>query len=177
MHGFCFSQPDKELVINYPDPGTDFFLFLSMYAKQNDFDYITMTLGDMRKGGIGVKDLLTYGHRVVIVDALYSPIDDDLVWPLLVHRTESTLEKSYPNSLVIGALIPRLQQQRCLEKVKAYFQDGDPAYPMNVFRSGWVVRSTTGNSDRMNSRVYEYVKARDYELETSNAKRRKYTDR
>ncbi|WPJ72160.1 hypothetical protein DEEACLCL_00143 [Salmonella phage CRW-SP2] len=173
MHGFCFSQPGKELHINYPDPGTDFFLFLSLYAEQNGITHIAMTLEDMRKGGEGVKDLLAYGHQVVIVDAGYSPLDDDNVLPLMVHRMESTLEKAFPNCVVIGGLIPRLQQQRRLEKLKAYFQDGEPAYPMNAFRSGWVVRSTTGNANRMNSRVYEYVKTRDYELETSNAKRRK----
>lgn len=173
MQGFCFSEPGKELVVHRPDPGSDFFVLLSMYAQQNQLGYIAMTLSDMRSGYQGVKDLIAYGHSVVIVDSQYSPLDEDRVLPLLVHRNEGTLEKSYPDCVVIGELIPRLQKQRRLLKIKAHFQDGDSAYAMDVFKSGWIVRSTAGNADRMHSRVYEYVESRDYELETSNAKRRK----
>lgn len=173
MQGFCFSEPGKELAVHRPDPGSDFFIMLSMYAKQIQVDTIALTLSDMRSGYQGVKDLITYGHRVVIVDARYSPLEEDKVLPLLVHRNEPTLEKAYPDCIVIGELIPRLHKQRRLLKIKAHFQDGDSAYAMDVFKSGWVIRSTTGNADRMHSRVYEYVESRDYELETSNAKRRK----
>lgn len=175
MLGFCFSTPGEELGIQYPESNTDFFIFLSDFAKANKVDHIAMTVQDMRFGILGVKDLLRYGFKVIVVDPRYSPIDDDHVIPVSVHRDPDTLDKYYPDCIVIGELITRYHSQRKLEMIKSYFQEGKTAYSMLVLKSGWTVKSTSGRADtnRINTRVYAYVVERDYELETKNAKRRK----
>lgn len=167
MQGFCFSTIGKELEVQHPDSNTDFFLFLTDYAKLVGASEIAMTYDDMKFGRLGVKDLLNYGFKVIIVDPTYSPIDDEDVIPVWVHRMVGTLDKHHPDCIVIGSLIGHFHSTRRLEKIKSYFQDGDPSYSMNVLKSGWVVRGTTGNDNQIISRVYEYVKDRDYELESN----------
>lgn len=172
MHGFCFSQVGEQLTILYPESGTDFYLFLSDFAKHLGINNIAMSKEDMRFGRLGVKDLLKYGFNVIIVDPTYSPIQDEDVLPVGVHRNIETLDKHFPDCIVIGDIIPYFHKRRRLKSIKSYFQEGTPSVIMDVLTSGWVVKSTTGNSQQINSRVYEYVKDRDYELEKSNAKRK-----
>lgn len=173
MRGFCFSEIGKELAIQYPDPNTDFFIFLSDWAKQEGTQYIAMSAEDFKFCRLGVKDILRYGLQVIIVDSSYSPIDDEEVLPVGVHRDINTLDKYFPDCIVIGSLINYYHHQRKLEKIKSYFQEGVGQYKMNVLQSGWCVRTTVGNSNHIRMRVYEYVVDRDYELEKSNAKRKR----
>ncbi|AXC40419.1 hypothetical protein [Salmonella phage S115] len=172
MHAFCFSKVGEQLAINYPDANTDFFVLLTDFANKLGIKNVAMTVSDMKFGWLGVKDLLNYGFNVIIVDPTYSPIEDDDVIPVWVQRDINTLDKHYPDCVIIGELIPYFHKRRRLESIKSYFQDNDCGYKMDVLTSGWVVKNTTGNADRITSRLYEYVKERDYELENNNAKRR-----
>ncbi|AUV59136.1 hypothetical protein HOS86_gp020 [Klebsiella phage vB_KpnM_KpS110] len=172
MHGFCFSQIGEQLTILHPDAGTDFYLFLSDYARDLGVNAIAMSKDDMKFGKLGTKDLLRYGFNVIVVDPVYSPIQDEDIIPVGVHRNIETLHKYYPDCIVIGEIIPYFHKRRRLQTIKSYFQEGQASVIMDVLTSGWVVKSTTGNSQQINSRVYEYVKERDYELENSNAKRK-----
>lgn len=173
MHGFCFSQIGEQLSILHPDSGTDFYLFLSDFGRHLGVRHIAMSKDDMRFGRLGVKDLLKQGFEVIIVDPSYSPIQDEDVIPVGVHRNIETLDKHYPECIVIGEIIPYFHKRRRLKMIKSYFQEGTTSVIMDVLKSGWIVKSTTGNSQQINSRVYEYVKSRDYELENSNAKRKR----
>ena len=173
MRGFCFSEIGKELSIQYPDPNTDFFIFLTDYAKQENVTHVAMNLEDYKFCRLGVKDLLKYGLSVIIVDVSYSPIDDEEVLPVEVHRNINTLDKHHPECIVIGSLIPYFHHMRRLKKIKSHFQEGVGQYKMTVLRSGWVVRSTAGSDTHIRTRSYEYVVERDYELENSNAKRKR----
>lgn len=173
MRGFCFSEIGKELSIQYPDPNTDFFIFLTDYAKKENILQVAMKHEDYKFCRLGVKDLLSYGLQVVIVDPCYSPIDDEEVLPVYVHRNINTLDKHYPDCIVIGELITYYHHLRKLQQIKSYFQDGVGQYKMNALSSGWRVLSTAGGADYIKMRVYEYVVERDYELEKSNAKRKR----
>lgn len=172
MHGFCFSEQGKEISIQVPDPNTDFFVFLMDYAEQNQMGSVAMTLEDFKNCRQGAKDIIRHGLSVIIVDPTYSPINDNEVLPVNVHRNIDTLDKHYPDAIVLGSLIPHFHRQRRLQKIKTHFQEGAGQYMMNVLTSGWVIRGTTGGADRVSTRSYEYVVERDYELENSNAKRK-----
>lgn len=171
MKAFCFSEEGKELSILRPDPNTDFFLFLTDFAKQHGHNIVAVTYKDLQQCRLGIKDLLNYGLRVVVVDQVYSPISDTPVIPVWVHRNALTLQQYYPDCIVIGELIPIYQRLRQLELIKTYFQDGVPLVNMDALKSGWVITRTTGNSEKINSRIYEYVTSRDYELEINSEKR------
>lgn len=171
MRGFCFSEIGKELSIQYPDPNTDFFIFLTDHAKKENISEVALSHGDYKLCRLGVKDLLSYGLKVVIVDPCYSPIDDEEVLPVYVHRNIDTLDKHYPDCIVIGELIAYCHRHRKLQQIKSYFQDGVGQYKMNALSSGWRVLSTAGSAEYIKTRVYQYVVERDYELEKSNAKR------
>lgn len=173
MHGFCFSEIGKELCIQYPDPNTDFFIFLSDYARKENTNLVAMAYEDYNFCRIGVKDLLSYGFGVIIVDACYSPINDVEILPVYVQRNIDTLDTHYPDCIVVGGLVPYYQRQRKLKQIKSYFQQGVGQYKMNALSSGWRVLSTAGGTDYIKMRTYEYVVERDYELENSNAKRNK----
>lgn len=173
MRGFCFSEIGKELSIQYPDPNTDFFIFLTDYAKKENILQVALKNEDYKFCRLGVKDLLSYGLQVIIVDPCYSPIDDEEVLPVYVHRDIDTLDKHYPDCIVIGSLITYYHHSRKLQQIKSYFQDGIGQYKMNAISSGWRVLSTAGSADYIKMRVYEYVVERDYELEKCNAKRKR----
>lgn len=171
MRGFCFSEIGKELSIQYPDPNTDFFIFLSDYAKRDNINVVAMEYEDYKFCRLGVKDLLRYGLHVIIVDPSYSPIDDEEVLPVFVHRNIDTLDKYYPECIVLGRLISYFHRGRKLDQIKSYFQDGVGQYKMNALSSGWKVLSTAGSADYIKMRIYDYTIERDYELEKGNAKR------
>lgn len=173
MRGFCFSEIGKELSIQYPDPNTDFFIFLSDYAQKENISHIAMKYEDYKFCRLGVKDLLRFGLYVIIVDQTYSPIDDEEVLPVFVHRNINTLDTHFPGCVVVGELVPYFHRVRKLEQIKSYFQDGVGQYKMNVLGSGWKVLSTAGGTDYIKMRVYGYDVDRDYELEKSNAKRKR----
>ncbi|BBK03829.1 hypothetical protein [Enterobacter phage EspM4VN] len=174
MRGFCFSEIGKELSIQYPDPNTDFFIFLSDYAKKENATHIAMKHDDYKFCRLGVKDLLRAGLNVIIVDPSYSPIDDEEVLPVFVHRNINTLDKHFPDCVVIGELVSYFHHGRKLKQIKSYFQEGVGQYKMNALSSGWRVLSTAGGTDYIKMRVYEYVVERDYELEKGNAKRNRH---
>jgi hypothetical protein len=89
-----------------------------------------------------------------------------------VHRNVNTLDKHFPDCVVIGELVSYYHRGRKLQQIKSYFQEGVGQYKMNILSSGWRVLSSAGGTDYIKMRVYEYVVERDYELEKSNAKRK-----
>lgn len=171
MRGFCFSEIGKELLIQQPDPNTDFFIFLTDFAKRENISHVAINLEDYNICRLGIKDLLAYGLHVIVVDAQYTPIDDAETIPVFVHRNIDTLDKYFPECLVVGSLIPYFQQRRKLKQIKTYFQEGVGKYKMNALSSGWMIRTTVGGIEYIKMRIYEYVVERDYELEKGNAKR------
>lgn len=173
MYGFCFSETGEQLSIQYPDPNTDFFIFLTDYARKENRPQVAILYEDYKGCRLGIKDLLAYGIQVIVVDPCYSPIDDEEVLPVYVHRNVDTLDKHYPDCIIIGDLIPHFQRTRKLKQIKSYFQDGVGQYKMNALSSGWRVLTTVGGTDYIKMRVYEYVVERDYELEKGNAKRKR----
>ena len=174
MHGFCFSEFGEELEICHPASSPDFFVLLSDHLKRNRVNKVAVSAGVLKYNTWGIKDLLRAGHQVIVVDASYSPINEAEVLPVHVHRNKDTLNKYHDDCIVIGEdLIAYYHPRRMLLSIKTYFQDDGGAYKMDVLTSGWVVRNTTGNANRINSRLYEYVEGRDYELENKNAKRSK----
>ena len=174
MHGFCFSEYGEELEICYPQSSPDFFVLLMDHMKRLDINKVAVSLDTYKFNIWGIKDLLRAGYKVIVVDPVYSPINDEEVLPVHVHRNKETLAKHHDDCIVIGDdLIPYYHSRRGLLSLKTYFQDDGGAYKMDVFASGWTIRNTTGSATRINSRLYEYVIERDYELENKNAKRSK----
>lgn len=174
MQAFCFSEYGKELDICRPESSPDFFVLLLDYLKRERINKVVISKLTLDANYWGVKDLLRERHSVIVVDTLYSPIGEKEVLPLHVHRDIATLSKYHDESIIIGPdLISHFHPRRQLASVKTYFQDGGGSYKMDVLTSGWVVRNSSGNATQINSRLYEYVVGRDYELENKNAKRSK----
>lgn len=173
-HGFCFSQPGKELgVTNLVED--DFALFLSAYAKTNGMDTILMDLQSRCTMRYGVEQLLKEGLKIVVMDPDYSPIVHDAqlgvkVLPVDVARSWPQFEKMHPRAVITSAKhIERFVQCRALSMMKAYFVPGTGDHQIKIMgRSGWYVSSSSVNvkegKEIVNNRVYRYSAERDYEI-------------
>lgn len=174
MRGFCFTALQSELSVLQPNDGDDQALFLIEWAKRHEVQFVAMDADTCTNTfRHGVNDLIRAGIVPVVVDPSYSPINDKQVRPIMVARSFQMLEKEYPDCIVIGSLLKEAHARRKLQDIKAHFQDGVPAYYMDVFKSGWSVASSGGTGDQLKTRLYQYRVERDYELEIKKNDRRK----
>uniref|UniRef100_A0AAU8L0L3 Uncharacterized protein n=1 Tax=Serratia phage Kevin TaxID=3161161 RepID=A0AAU8L0L3_9CAUD len=173
-HGFCFSQPGRELEVTTLVED-DFTLFLSAYARANGLTDILMDLPSRCSMRYGVEQLLSEGFNVIVMDNDYSPALHDAqigvkMLPLNVARSWSQFEKMHPRAVITSAaFIERFVQCRALSIMKAHFIPGTGAHPVKIAgRSGWYTTSSSVNmkegKEIVNNRVYRYSAERDYEL-------------
>lgn len=107
LTGYCFAGENKQLDVLTVEED-DFCLFLTDYCQRNGITKIAMDLETRRSIHYGVIDLIHAGFKIIVVDPVYSPINDKHVLPLDVHRTLSTLGNHHPGSVCIGRLLVQM---------------------------------------------------------------------
>lgn len=173
-HGFCFSQPGRELEITTLVED-DFALFLSAYARSNDFKSIVIDVNTRAHMRHGVQQLIDEGFKVVVMSDYYSPAvhDKDLglkMLPLDVARSWPQLGKTHPRAVITSAeFIERFVNARLMSTIKAHFIPGTTDRAVKIAgRSGWYPSSSSVNivegKEIVNHRFYRYSVDRDYEL-------------
>jgi len=104
LTGFCFGAKGSSLDI-LKVKEDDFCILLMDYCKERNITDIAMDVDTRFAIKYGVMDMMHNGFNVIIVDPSYSPIADDRVLPLNIHRNLATLGNYYPSVVCIGRLL------------------------------------------------------------------------
>lgn len=152
LTGFCFTTPTMNCLDVLDITEDDFCLYLREHCQLTGINTIAMDRDTKDKIPYGVIDLIHAGLRVVIVDPVYSPINDKKVLPLCVHRDMTTLSNHYHGAVCVGRLMVQMvldHRQSHLRRITACLNHDSETPLINSLplkEMGWELNSTQDNS-------------------------------